>query len=78
LFDSTPHSAAREHTTTVALLALAFIFIPALTAVSQPFSYVSVSFAISGSAVCVILAWIQSRPPKVCIPAIANERGAAK
>ena len=39
MFDSFQHPAGREYTTTVALLAAAFIFIPALVAVSQPLSY---------------------------------------
>ena len=39
MFDSSQHSAGREYTVTVALLAVALIFIPALVAVSQPWSY---------------------------------------
>jgi len=79
LFDSSLRSAGGEHTATVALLAVAFIFIPALVAVSQPLSQGSVSVAIGGSALSVILAWVLSkRSQKVAIPAIATERGSAK
>lgn len=77
MFDSFLRSAGRGHTATAALLAVAFIFIPALVVVSQPLSYLSVSVAIGGSALCVILAWLHSkRSSRVSIPAIATERGA--
>jgi hypothetical protein len=46
------------YTTTVALLTVAFIFIPAVLVVSRPFGYISLSLAIACSALCVTLAWI--------------------
>ena len=76
MFDSSLHSIGREHTVTVALLAVAFIFIPALVAVSQPLSY---SPAIGASALCVTVAWFHwKRSREVSTPAIATEREAAK
>jgi hypothetical protein len=76
MFDSSLHSGGSEHTVTVALLAVAFIFIPALVAVSQPLSY---SPAIGASALCVTVAWFHwKRSREVSTPAIATEREAAK
>jgi hypothetical protein len=76
VFDSSLHSAGREHTAAVALLAVAFIFIPALVAVSQPLSYAT---ALSASALCVTLAWFQwKRARKVSTPTTATERKASK
>jgi hypothetical protein len=76
LFNSYQQSVGRDHTVTVALLAAAFVFIPALVAVSQPTSYLP---AIGGSALCVILAcfhWRSTR--RASIPAISNESKAVK
>jgi hypothetical protein len=76
MFNSHQQSVGRDHTVTVALLAAAFVFIPALVAVSQPLSYLP---AIGGSALCVILAcfhWRSTR--KASIPATSNEFKAAK
>ena len=76
MFDSSLRPAGSEHTVTVALLAAAFIFIPALVAVSQPLSY---SPAIGASALCVVVAWSHwKRSRRVSIPAIATKGKAAK
>lgn len=76
MFDSSLHSAGREHTVTVALLAIALIFIPALVAVSQPLSY---SPALGASTLCVTVAWFHwKRSRKVSTPMIATEREASK
>ena len=79
MFDSSLRSAGREYTAIGALLAVAFIFIPALVAVSQPLRYLSVSVAIVCSALCVTLAWVYwKRSLKVSIPSVATQGGAAK
>ena len=76
MFDSYLYSAGRDHTVTVALLAAAFIFIPALVAVSRPLSY---SPAIGASILCATVAWFHwKRSRKVSTPTIATEREAAK
>ena len=76
MFDSFLHPAGREYTVTVALLAAAFIFIPALVAVSQPSSF---SPAIAASALCLTVAWMHwKRSRKAPIPSIATEREASK
>jgi hypothetical protein len=76
VFDSSLRPAGSEHTVIVALLAAAFIFIPALVAVSQPLSY---SPAIGASALCVVVAWFHwKRSRSVSIPATTTERKAAK
>jgi hypothetical protein len=76
VFDSSQRPAGSEHTVTVALLAAAFIFIPALVVVSQPLSY---SLAVGASALCVVMAWFHWKwSRKVSIPAIAAKGVAAK
>lgn len=47
--------------TTVAYLAMAFIFGPALLVVSRPAGYMGLSLAVACSAVCVALAWMNWR-----------------
>lgn len=79
MFDSFQQSAGREYTTTVALLAVAFIFIPALVAISQPLSVLSIWAAIVGFTICVALAVIRWKSSaKVSIPSVPTQRGAAK
>jgi hypothetical protein len=75
VFDSSLHSAGREHTATVALLAVAFIFIPALVAVSQPLSYAP---ALSASALCVTVAWFHWKRSRKVSTTIATERESSK
>jgi hypothetical protein len=51
---------------TVALLAVAFIFIPGLLLMSRPFGYVSLGLAIACSALCMVMArvnWKKSSQP---------------
>jgi hypothetical protein len=51
---------------TVALLAVAFIFIPGLLVMSRPFGYVSLGLAIACSGLCVVMArvnWKKSSQP---------------
>jgi hypothetical protein len=79
MFDAHQTSARTGHTTTVAFLAVAFIFSPAILVISRPLGYVSISMAIACSVVCVALAWVnwkRSSPPSR--PAIAIQRAAVK
>ncbi len=60
------------YTATVALLAVAFIFSPAMLVVSRPFGYLSLSLAIACSALCVTVAWFRwKRASQLSIPSIA-------
>ena len=52
-----------NYTATVALLIVAFIFIPAILIVSRPFGNVSLALAIACSVICIGLArmnWMKS------------------
>ncbi len=61
-----------RYTLTVALLAVAFIFSPAVLSVSRPFGYLSLSLAIACSALCVVLAWVSwRRSSPLSMPSIA-------
>ena len=76
MFHSFQRPAGREYTVTIALLAAALIFIPALVAVSQPMIY---SPAIGASAACVTAAWFNwKRSRRVLVSAMIAEREAAK
>jgi len=76
VFQSIQHPAGREYTVTIALLAAALIFIPALVAVSQPMIY---SPAIGASAACVTAAWfLGKRSRRALVSVKIAERGAAK
>jgi hypothetical protein len=73
VFASFHKPASSDYTVTVALLTAAFVFIPALVAISQPVSY---WLPLAVSTVCVILAFFHSRqmqratiaPPVVAQP----------
>jgi hypothetical protein len=76
MFNSFQHPAGREYTVTIALLAVALIFIPALAAISQSWSY---SPALGASALCLTVAWIHwKRSRTVSLSAIAAEPKASK
>ncbi|HYL38497.1 MAG TPA: hypothetical protein VEV17_21455 [Bryobacteraceae bacterium] len=57
MFEAQQKSTGTRYTTTVALLAVAFIFIPTVWIVSRPFGYVFLCLAVVCSALCVILGW---------------------
>ena len=79
MFDPCQKSTGTRYTTTVALLTVAFIFIPAIVVVSRSFGYVSVSLAIACSALCATLAWVNwKKSSQLSIPSIAIQRGTAK
>jgi hypothetical protein len=72
-------STGTGYTTTVALLTVAFIFIPAVLIVSRPFGYLSLSLAIPCSALCVTLAWVnRKKSSQRSIPSIAIQNAEAK
>lgn len=79
MFQAQQKSTGTSYTITVALLAVAFIFIPAVLVVSRPFGYVFLSLAIGCSALCVIVAWrLWKKWSQVSIPSIASQQGRVK
>jgi hypothetical protein len=75
MFNSFQRPPGREYTVTITLLAVALIFIPALAAVSQSWSY---SPALGASVLCLTVAWIHwKRSRRVSLSAIAAEQKAA-
>jgi hypothetical protein len=61
----------RRYTASVALLTVAFVFVPAVLAASRPFGYVLLSLAAVCSCLCAILAWFSwARWSHVSIPSI--------
>lgn len=58
MFQPTAKDSGTQYTQTVALLVLAFIFSPAVLVLSDRLGYVSISLAATGSALCILLAWL--------------------
>ncbi len=74
MFDGSRQYTGTGYTKTVAFLVVAFIFIPAVSVVSRPLGYVSVSLAIVCSAVCVSMAWVTWRKSsQLSIPSITSQ-----
>jgi hypothetical protein len=79
MFDASQKPTGTAYTTTVALLVIAFVFSPAALVVSRPFGYLSLSFAVALSTLCVILAWVNwSRWSQLTIPSIVTKDEQAK
>jgi hypothetical protein len=73
MFDPQQKSTGTRYTLTAALLSIAVLFIPAMLVVSRPFGLVSVSLAITCSALCVGLAWINwKKNSDLTIPSIVS------
>ena len=72
MFKAQMKTARREYTTTFAWLAMACVFIPAVTFVVRP-GYLGLTLAgISGIA-CAVMAWISwNRSSRLTIPSIAE------
>lgn len=67
------------YTSTMALLAAAFVFIPATLVMSRPVGYATVSFAVVCSVFCVSLAWSNwKKSSQLSIPSILIQRERAK
>ena len=79
MFDLALKSTGRQYTTTGALLAVSFIFIPAVLVAERPFEYLFLSLALACSALCVTLAWVQwKRSSQLTIPSNATRDAEAK
>ena len=75
MIDSHRKSTGTQYTGTVALLAVAFIFSPAILIVSGQFGYWSVSLALACSALCVALAWVSwKKYSQLTIPSLETPR----
>ena len=73
MFDPSQKPTGTSYITTVALLALAFVFSPAVLVISRPFGYLALWLAIACSAVCVTLAWVNwRRSSQLSIPSIES------
>lgn len=71
MFETNEKSTGTQYTLTVALLALAFVFSPALLVLSNQFGYLSISLAVACSVLCVVLAWVNwARNSQLTIPSI--------
>jgi len=58
MFEYGQKATGAGYTKTASLVAVAFVFCPALLLASRPVEYVSLSLAIACSALCLMLAWI--------------------
>lgn len=73
MFDPSQKQTGTNYTTTVALLILAIIFSPALWLVSGPMGYPSLILALTGSASCAALAWVNwKKSSELTMPSIEN------
>ncbi|HXP84983.1 MAG TPA: hypothetical protein VN841_09695 [Bryobacteraceae bacterium] len=71
MFESQQKSTGTQYVITVALLAVAFIFVPAVLIVSRPFGYFGISLAIACSTLCAALAWFNwKNNTQVTIPSL--------
>jgi hypothetical protein len=74
MFDSHQKSTGTGYTGTVALLTVAFVFIPGGLLLSRPHGYVSLLLAIACSALCVALAWVNwKKSSQLSIPSIETQ-----
>jgi len=79
MFEAQQKPTGTRYTITVALLAVAFIFIPAVLIVSRPFGYISLFAAIACSVLCVVSAWrLWKKFSQLSITSIAIQDGSAK
>jgi hypothetical protein len=79
MFQAQQKSTGTTYTTVVALLVVAFIFVPTLLMMSRPFGFLSILLAIACSGVCVILAWeLWRKFSRLTITSIAIQKGSAK
>lgn len=74
MFDSHQKPTGTGYTTTVALLAVAFVFSPVVLFISRPIGYVTASLAIACSVFCAGWAWVNwKKSSQLSMPSIANE-----
>jgi hypothetical protein len=79
MFDPCQKSTGISYTRTAALLILAFVLSPAVLAISRPFGQAALTVAITCSALCVVLAWLEWRnSSRLTIPSIETQYPQAK
>lgn len=79
MFETQQKSTGTSYTTTFALLAVAFVFIPAVLIVSRPFGYVALAVTIVCSVLCVCSAWqLWKKFSQLSITSIATQKGGTK
>ena len=73
MFDPHQKSTGTGYTSTVALLAVAFIFVPMGLIISRPVSYVWISLAVICSGLCVTFAWTSwKKSSQLTMPSIVS------
>ena len=71
MFEPQSKTTGTQFTTTVALLLMAFVFIPAVLILSGRFGNLAFSLAAAGSGLCVVLAWFSwTKYSRLSIPSI--------
>lgn len=79
MLDARQMPTGTTYTQTVAFLAVAFLFSPAVLVLSRPFEYLAVSLAMGCSALCVTLAWVSwTKSSQFSVPTIAVRQAKAK
>jgi hypothetical protein len=79
MFDPHQKPTGTGYTSTVALLAVAFVFIPGALMISRPVGYVIVSVAVACSVLCVTFAWANwNKSSQLTMPSILTQRERAK
>jgi hypothetical protein len=75
MFASQQKSTGTQYVITVALLAVALIFSPAVLMVSRSFGYTGIALAVACSTLCVALAWINwKKNSQLSIPSLETQR----
>ena len=75
MLESYQKSTGTGYTTTVALLAVAFVFSPAVLFISRPFGYGAISLAVACSALCAGWAFLNwKKSSQLSMPSLATKR----
>jgi hypothetical protein len=74
MLESYQTSTGTGYTTTVALLAVAFVFSPAILFLSRPFGYGAAAVAVTCSVLCAGWAWINwKKSSRLSMPSITTK-----
>jgi uncharacterized membrane protein YfcA len=77
VFESAQRTSGYDYTKTVAWLAIAIIFVPAVFLAVRP-HYVSLSLAFMCIAISVTMAWVSWKKSRLTIPSIAPQQAVAR
>ena len=79
MLDTQLRPTGRDYTSTIWLLALAFVFSPTVLIAAGPLGFLSISIAAACSTACAALAWIRwRRSSELSIPSIAYRSTTSK